>query len=338
MNAECKIADLTAQSRVRASMKDKSYKVGLIVNGEGYILSASCQCPRQEWLCSHMAATAIYVNRKGFSKADLPNSWISRPKTATKKCSKIKSMADIFPCNSPEYRAASRAFTDEDRQSSSDLQKSNISCPLTWISSPEPKEIEDPHAPPLVEDLLPLLLKNKEEFFERVEITKEQRLFVRLQKNQRKCQLWGQFRRLTLTGSNFGLVGVSTVTGIVEETTKIIWTCLQERLSRARRSVECAFGILGAKWRFLATELETNVENSEKIVKTACLLYNIIIQEEGLSLDDFQGYGGGPENPKIGPQRMPNRGTFVSMDIRTKFMHYFVSPEGEVPWQRNLIQ
>ena len=91
-------------------MKDKSYKVGLIINGEGYILSASCKCPRGEWLCSHMAATAIYVDRIGFSKTDQPNSWISRPKTATKKGSKIKSMADIFPCDNPEYRAASRAL------------------------------------------------------------------------------------------------------------------------------------------------------------------------------------------------------------------------------------
>ena len=45
---ECKIVDLTVQGYVRASMKDKSYKVGLVVNGEGYITSASCQCPRGE--------------------------------------------------------------------------------------------------------------------------------------------------------------------------------------------------------------------------------------------------------------------------------------------------
>ena len=63
-------------------------------------------------------------------------------------------------------------------------------------------------------------------------------------------------------------------------------------LSRARRCVEYAFSILRASLRFLAKELETNVENLEKIVKAACLLHNSIIKEEGLSLDDFIGYGG----------------------------------------------
>ena len=43
------------------------------------------------------------------------------------------------------------------------------------------------------------------------------------------------------------------------------------RLSRARRCIECAFNILRSKWRFLETELETNVDNSERIVKCACL-------------------------------------------------------------------
>ena len=155
-----------------------------------------------------MAATAIYANRKGFSKTNLPNSWISRPKTGKKKDSKIHSIADLFPSDRPGYRAACRAFTDEDRQTFyTDLQGLNTFCPLTWISSPEPEKIEDPIAPPLVEDLLPLLFKNKNEFIEKIKVTKEQRLFVsETTKTQRKCQLWGQFRRLRLTGSNFGLV------------------------------------------------------------------------------------------------------------------------------------
>ena len=90
---ECKIVDLTVQGYVCASMK--------VVNGEGYITSASCQCPRGEWLCSHMAATAIYANRKGFSETNLPNSWISRPKTGKKKDSKIHSITDLFPSDRP---------------------------------------------------------------------------------------------------------------------------------------------------------------------------------------------------------------------------------------------
>eukprot|EP00795_Rhopilema_esculentum_P003947 gene3947-15278_t len=59
---------------VHALMKDCSYKVGLNIDGKGSILSATCVCARGNWICSHMAAAAIHVNKKGFSKTDLPNS------------------------------------------------------------------------------------------------------------------------------------------------------------------------------------------------------------------------------------------------------------------------
>ena len=48
------------------------------------------------------------------------------------------------------------------------------------------------------------------------------------------------------------------------------------RLSRARRSVVCAFGILTAKWRLLNKAIETNVNKAERIVRCICLLHNII--------------------------------------------------------------
>ena len=66
------------------------------------------------------------------------------------------------------------------------------------------------------------------------------------------------------------------------------------RLPRARRCIECAFGILRAKWRFLATEVEISVKNCEELIKAACLLHNIIIEEEGLRFDDMsENLGGG---------------------------------------------
>lgn len=54
------------------------------------------------------------------------------------------------------------------------------------------------------------------------------------------------------------------------------------RLSRARRTVECAFGIIYSKWRILATAIQTSVEVADDIVKCICLLHNIIIDKEGM--------------------------------------------------------
>lgn len=55
-----------------------------------------------------------------------------------------------------------------------------------------------------------------------------------------------------------------------------------KRLSRARRTVECAFGILRSKWQILDKPILTNVELADKIVKAVCILHNTIIDKEGI--------------------------------------------------------
>lgn len=60
-------------------------------------------------------------------------------------------------------------------------------------------------------------------------------------------------------------------------------TCFNYRLSRARRCIECAFGILCAKWRILGKAIETSVENAVVIIKCACLLHNIVRDKDGNS-------------------------------------------------------
>ena len=61
-------------------MEHEFYEISLTVIGDGKILSAVCQCPRGNRFCSHMAAAAIFANKKGLSKTDLPSSWIAKPK------------------------------------------------------------------------------------------------------------------------------------------------------------------------------------------------------------------------------------------------------------------
>lgn len=54
-----------------------------------------------------------------------------------------------------------------------------------------------------------------------------------------------------------------------------------ERLSKARKCIECAFGGINAKWRILWKPIETDVTTAELITKAICVLHNTIIDREG---------------------------------------------------------
>lgn len=57
--------------------------------------------------------------------------------------------------------------------------------------------------------------------------------------------------------------------------------CFNKRLSRARKCIECTFGIITAKWRILSKCIETNVETADAIIECICILHNTIIDKEG---------------------------------------------------------
>ena len=54
------------------------------------------------------------------------------------------------------------------------------------------------------------------------------------------------------------------------------------RLSRGRRVVASAFGILAGKWRILNKPIETSPGMADRTVKCICVLHNTIIDREGL--------------------------------------------------------
>ncbi|XDV44729.1 hypothetical protein PO909_012969 [Leuciscus waleckii] len=78
------------------------------------------------------------------------------------------------------------------------------------------------------------------------------------------------------------------------------------RLSRARRIVENAFGILSQCWRVYQHRLQVAPETADSIVKATCILHNFLRRANG----------------NHGAERM-----------RDTFRRYFNSPAGQVPWQ-----
>ena len=58
------------------------------------------------------------------------------------------------------------------------------------------------------------------------------------------------------------------------------------RLTRARRIVECAFGIVCNKWRIFHRAIDVSPDFCDVLVKTCCIQHNFFRQSDGLQ---FQG-------------------------------------------------
>lgn len=106
------------------------------------------------------------------------------------------------------------------------------------------------------------------------------------------------------------------------------------RLSRARRTVECSFGLLTSKWRLLNKAIETDVENAIIVTKAICLLHNIVLtHDSSITLDNdihcnnATGTGG----------RTNNAYSRAAKNVRDVFTTYFTSSAGKVPWQWDSI-
>lgn len=105
------------------------------------------------------------------------------------------------------------------------------------------------------------------------------------------------------------------------------------RLTRARRYVECSFGILTNKWRIFHTPMNLSLEFSKDVVKACCILHNFVRDRDGIQFQDTLTINGlenlstipGEEESLSGPT------------IRDQFSNYFSSNEGSVSWQLNSI-
>lgn len=108
------------------------------------------------------------------------------------------------------------------------------------------------------------------------------------------------------------------------------------RLSRARRQIECTFGIMSNMWRVLHTELETNIKTSCSIVKAICVLHKFLISKNVVSVDQtIETDMFTEDEPFINDTG--NRASNGAITIRNAIKTYFVSPQGSVQWQNDMV-
>lgn len=100
------------------------------------------------------------------------------------------------------------------------------------------------------------------------------------------------------------------------------------RLSSTRRSVECSFGILANKWRVFHRPLNVSVDFAVDIVKACCILHNFVRQRDGYNYDDTLTCDGLYDLAVCNVRS--NRSVNTT---REEFSEFFMSAEGQVPWQ-----
>lgn len=100
------------------------------------------------------------------------------------------------------------------------------------------------------------------------------------------------------------------------------------RLSRARRYIECTFGILANKWRIFHRPLDVRQELAIAIVQACCVLHNYVRERDGYRFQDTLYV---PPELEItgGPT---NRGSRSSASYRDLFADYFINAN-PLEWQ-----
>ena len=133
------------------------------------------------------------------------------------------------------------------------------------------------------------------------------------------------------------------------------------RLSRARRVVENAFGILWARWRFLRSPIQAHPEKAVKNILAAVALHNWLKKHEDsqkcygrvycppgyVDYEDCHGilHKGvwRSEVSEAGPLQKvgklgTNNHTKSAEYYRSMFANFFVSRQGELPWQQDYVR
>ena len=126
------------------------------------------------------------------------------------------------------------------------------------------------------------------------------------------------------------------------------------RLSRARRTIENAFGILCARWRIFYTPIRAKVENVENFVLACLALHNYLRLTDNASycpsgfIDSYDDTGNLQEG-KLRTLAVGNEGMLLlsrvkgsrylnnAVEMRNSLRRFLNSEEGSVSWQEEYV-
>ena len=111
------------------------------------------------------------------------------------------------------------------------------------------------------------------------------------------------------------------------------------RLSRARRIVENAFGILAMRWQVFTGVMQLNPENATLVVQATTCLHNYLT----IPGDDGEAtLRALATTSEVAPENVPwqdlrglgRRSVLAAQAVRNRFKRYFMSEAGALPFQR----
>ena len=126
------------------------------------------------------------------------------------------------------------------------------------------------------------------------------------------------------------------------------------RLSRARRTVESAFGILATRFRVLLKPMNLNPDKAQLVVQASVVLHNFLMKRDAPVYappgtvdkeDQFGNVTRGSWHDEYSPSETlnnlslqgSNHNSSSAREIQKEFAEYFGSLNGEVPWQYKKI-
>ena len=114
------------------------------------------------------------------------------------------------------------------------------------------------------------------------------------------------------------------------------------RLSRVRRLIENAFGILSATWRILLRRIDLQPEKATTIVLACVVLHNVIRSAKQAPTGTVPNANVVPEEDidaalaLPGVQPVPLRPTEEAKQVREQYCAY-LNTTGAVEWQRRMV-